>query len=195
MTDGRSSARMTLCVLAGAGALIGGVAGAAIVGKLATDGSAPAAMARNDPPAAPPSRPAAAAALASASATRGPTPWSAADAKAARAAGRRHRDDDHAAREHVPLRKAVRSARTGAARAAPSASVDKTVVTRTRAPAAPVTVAPQASTPTRTPVRSPARLPARAPEPAPDVTRPSPEPAPAHTPPEPDPTGAFDDSG
>ncbi|HEX5925598.1 MAG TPA: hypothetical protein VFY45_17320 [Baekduia sp.] len=193
MIDGHISARTTLCVLAGTGALIGGVVGAAIVGNLATDGSTPAAVARDEPATASRTRPTQVAAVAARSPSRQATPWSAADAKAARAAGDRHREDRHAAREHVPRRPAVARARTGAAHAAAPVRTVSTPVARTHPPAAPVTVAPQASAPARTPAQSPA--PARAPEAAPNTSRPSPEPAPAHPPPKPDPTGTFDDSG
>jgi hypothetical protein len=190
MIDGRISARTTLCVLAGAGALIGGVAGAAIVGKLSTDGSAPAAVARNAPPTAAASRMSAAVALASRSATRGPTPWSAADARKAAA---RHPHPRRRAAPARPRRAMVAVRAPKASTKAATRTVATTVTQHTRAPAVngggsappPAVVAPQASTP------------ARSPEPAPRASKPkpSPEPAPTHTPPRPEPAGSFDDSG
>jgi DNA polymerase III gamma/tau subunit len=196
MMGGYRSTRTTLCLLAGVGALCGGVAGAAIVGKLATDGSVPAAVARDEPAAVSRTRAMQVAAVAARSPSRLPTPWSPADAQAARAGGERQRVGHLAAREHVPHRTAVGTARTGTAPAAGRAKTVATAVTQTGVPPAPVTAAPQAVAPAR-PTRPPARSPApqRAPEPAPNASRPSPEPAPARTSPKPDPTGAFDDSG
>ncbi len=191
------STRATLCLLAGIGALVGGVAGAAIVGKLATDSQVDAAVARDEPAGAPSSRATQVAAAAAQSPSRQPTPWSAADAQAARAAGERHR----AIRRHASSRVTVSAPRASADRGSAPASKHATPVTRLKTPAggggasgtppARVSPTPQSSTP----VQSPVQRPARAPEPAPKGTRPSPEAAPAHTPPKPDPTGAFDDSG
>jgi hypothetical protein len=194
---GHLSTRTTLCLLAGAGALTGGVAGAAIVGKLATDGAAAVVVASEKPAAASSGRVPRVAIVAAQSPSRQPTPWSAADAQAARAAGERHR----AVHERAPSRVAVKSPRISAAPTAAPASSNTPVVLQTSAPPtadspaaapparAPVEPAPQTSAPARSPA------PARAPEPAPKASRPSPEAAPAHTPPKPDPTGAFDDSG
>ena len=192
MMGGYLSPRTTLCLLAGVGALAGGVAGAAVVGKLATDGSTGVLAAREEPAAAAPGRATQVAVVAAQSPLRQPTPWSADAAKAARQSGERPR----AARRHPPARAVVKSPRRSAAPARSRAPV----VARANAPttgggvaAPPVTSVPAPQT--SAPVRSPAQPPARAPEPAPKASRPSPQAAPAHTPPKPDPTGAFDDSG
>jgi len=176
MTGGHLSTRTTLCLLAVLGALTGGVAGAAIVGKLATDGSAGAAVARGKPAAPPPSRATQIAAVAAQSPSRLPTPWSGTGAKAARAAMR-----------PVPMSKTRVSA----------PARNRRIAARRTTPSAPVTPAPQTPVPARTPAQVPVRspAPARAPEAAPKASRPSPEPAPARATPKPDPTGAFDDSG
>ena len=192
MMGGHLSPRTTLCLLAGVGALGGGVAGAAIVGQLATDGSAGVLAAREEPAAAAPGRATPVAVVAAQSPSRQPTPWSADDAKAARQSGERPR----AARQHAPARAVVRPPRRSGAAARSRAPV----VARANAPATGggVVSPPVASVPapqTSAPVRSPVQRPARAPERAPKASRPSPEAAPAHTPPKPDPTGAFDDSG
>ena len=104
MMSGYLSTRTTLCLLAGLGALTGGVAGAAIVGKLATDGSAGAAVQRDKPAAVPRSR-----ATQVAAAGR-PKPLAAADAVVGgrRDSGTRHRslDTAQAARRHASHRRA-----------------------------------------------------------------------------------------
>jgi hypothetical protein len=204
--SGYLSTRTTLCLLAGIGALSGGAAGAAIVGKLATDGSVGAAVARDEPAAPSLTRAAQVAATAAQSPSRLPTPWSAAEVDAVRAGGARHQT----ARAQAPLPSAMRPTRAGAAPVSAPASGDANAVTQTTArparPApvtaapqasAPQTAAPQTSAPARPPAQKPVRSPApqRAPEPSPAVSRPSPEPAPARSSPKPDPTGAFDDSG
>lgn len=191
------STRTTLCVLAAAGALGGGVAGAAIVGNLTTDGSVDAAVARDEPAAAPASRATQVADAAAQSPSRQPTPWSAADVKAAHGAGERPR----AIRKHASSRVTMRAPRASADGGSVPAGSRATPVTQPRTPAAgdgvsgtpPARVSPAPQT--SAPAQSPAQRPARAPEPAPKASRPSPEAAPAHTPPKPDPTGAFDDSG
>lgn len=203
MMGGYLSPRTTLCVLAGAGAVCGGVAGAAIVGKLATDGPAGTAVARDEPAVASSTRASQVAVVAAQSPSRVPTPWSAADAEAARVAGERQR----ARREHVAPRAASRSLRISAASAAARVNSGAGADTRRRTssagsgaaavPPAAVSPAPQVSAPAQqAPAQqAPVRVPARAPEPAPKISRPSPEPSPARSSPKPDPTGAFDDSG
>jgi hypothetical protein len=193
LMSGYPSTRTTLCLLAGLGALTGGVAGAAIVGKLATDDSVGAAVARDKPATVSATRAMQVAAVAAQSPSRLPTPWSAADVKAAGAAGERPRVSRQAApRKQAPQQIAVRSTRTRATPTAPTRS-GATRVTRTGSSPPPVSVAPRPSTPVQQPARSPVRSPA--PARAPNVSRPSPEPAPVRATPKPDPTGAFDDSG
>jgi hypothetical protein len=182
------SARTTLCVLAAAGALSGGLGGALLVGRLATGDELQAAVARDAPAAVAGSRHAAQVAAAR-SVLRQPTPWSAAIvAQAARLEAMRH------PRRHVATRRPAAAARAPVAARAPAAPVSApastVAVTHARSGSATQTggaTAPHASTPAPEPRRAPA------------APRPQPKPKPKPTP-KPDarpqqPTGAFDDSG
>jgi hypothetical protein len=180
------SARATLCLLAGIGALSGGVAGAVIVGRISVEDSVGTAVARDEPAAGARPRTTQVADVAGRSALRQPTPWSAADARAARAgAPKRH------PRHRVVVRH--RPSRTVAPVVAPTSTAATTEVRESTstpiqagAPAAAGGGSARGTAPVSPPARPKAAAPAPAPEPAPARRSPTPDPQP---------TGAFDDSG
>jgi hypothetical protein len=191
---GRLSARATLCLLAGIGALSGGVAGAVIVGRLSVEDSVGTAAARDEPAAVTRPRAVQVAEVAGRSALRQPTPWSAADAEAARVGSAERHTSHRATIRHRPSRT---MAPVAAAPVAAPTSAGATTEIREQQPPAPIQArAPAATGGGSARGTAPASPTVRAPA-APKAAAPAPEPAPAHRSPTPDPqpTGAFDDSG